>query len=122
MTLVNIHTVLSNVTFLFFLFMGVWGLIRAITKRGVDGSYLGAMIIGEGLFILQAIIGLILVFSGARPGRGVHFLYGVFALVALPGLFAYLKGEDDNQAQWYYAVAILFLAGVAIRAIGTGAG
>lgn len=122
MSLVEIHDVLSRVAVLFFFFMGVWGLIRAISKRGVDGSFLGAMIIGEGLFVLQAVIGLILVIMGARPGRGVHFLYGVFALVALPGLFAYLKGEDDNQAQWYYAVAILFLAGVSLRAIGTGAG
>ena len=119
-TIVQIHAVLSNSVVLFFLLLGVWGLIRAIRKNGVDGSYLGAMVIGEVLFILQALLGLILVIDGARPGRIVHFIYGSFALVALPGLFAYLKGDDSNQAQWYYALASLFLFGIALRAIGTG--
>lgn len=121
MSLVEIHGAISWTTVIFFGLMGVWGLIRAVRRYRVDGSFMGAMVIGEGLFIAQALLGLILVLTGARPGRTVHFLYGIFALVALPGLFAYLRGEDDNQAQWYYAIATLFLAGVAIRAIGTGA-
>lgn len=121
MSLVEVHSAFSWTTLIFFGLMGVWGLIRALRKYRVDGSFMGAMAIGEGLFILQAVLGLILVITGARPGRTIHFLYGVFALVALPGLFAYLKGEDDNQAQWYYAIAILFLAGVSLRAISTGA-
>ncbi|MCI0398422.1 MAG: hypothetical protein L0322_26300, partial [Chloroflexi bacterium] len=93
---------------------------RAIRKQGVDGSYMGAMVIGEGLFILQAILGVVLLFGGSAPGRTVHFLYGVFALVALPGLFAYLRGDDTNRAQWSYAILCLFLFGVSLRAIGTG--
>ena len=121
MSLVELHGAVSWTTLIFFALMGLWGLIRALRKYSVDGSFMGAMVIGEGLFILQALLGLILVITGALPGRTVHFLYGAFALVALPGLFAYLKGEDDNQAQWYYAIAILFLAGVSLRAIGTGA-
>ncbi len=119
-TIVEIHRVLSNTIVLFFLLLGLWGLFRAIRKNGVEGSYLGAMVIGEILFILQALLGVILVIGGAMPGRTIHFLYGVFALVALPGLFAYLRGDDSNQSQWYYAIATLFLFGVSLRAIGTG--
>ena len=120
-TIVELHRVLSNTTVLFFLLIGLWGLVRAIRKHGVNGSYLGAMVIAELLFVLQALLGTILLIGDARPGRIVHLIYGTFALVALPGLFAYLKGDDSNQAQWYYATAALFLFGVALRAIGTGA-
>jgi heme A synthase len=120
-TILEIHRVLSNTIVLFFLLLGIWGLVRAIRKMGVNSSYLGAMVIAELLFVTQAVLGLILVLDGARPGRGVHFIYGAFALVALPGLFAYLRGDDSNQAQWYYAIGILFLFGVSLRAIGTGA-
>jgi heme A synthase len=120
-TILEIHRVLSNTIVLFFLLLGLWGLVRAIRKMGVNSSYLGAMVIAELLFVTQAVLGLILVLDGARPGRGVHFIYGAFALVALPGLFAYLRGDDSNQAQWYYAIGILFLFGVSLRAIGTGA-
>lgn len=119
-TIVQLHGVLSNTTWLFFMLLGVWGLFRAFRKGTVNSSYLGAMVIGEGLFVLQAILGVILLISGERPGRTVHLLYGVFAIVALPGLFAYIKGDDSNQAQWYYAILTLFLFGVSLRAIGTG--
>jgi heme A synthase len=119
-TIVEIHRVISNSTVLFFLLLGLWGVVRAIRNRGVEGSYLGAMVIAELLFVLQAILGAVLMLGDARPGRIVHLIYGTFALVALPGLFAYLKGDDSNQAQWYYAIAVLFLFGIALRAIGTG--
>lgn len=120
-TILEIHRVLSNTIVLFFLLLGLWGLVRAISKLGVNGSFLGAMVIAELLFVLQAVLGVILLLDGASPERGVHFIYGTFALVALPGLFAYLRGDDSNQAQWYYAIGILFLFGVSLRAIGTGA-
>ena len=100
--------------------VGLWGLVRAIRKLNVNGSYLGALVIAEVLFVIQAILGAILLLDGARPGRTVHLIYGTFALVALPGLFAYMKGDDSNQAQWYYAIGTLFLFGIALRAIGTG--
>lgn len=117
----ELHEVISRSTLLFFLLLGLWGVFRAIRKNEVDGSYFGALIIGEGLFILQAILGVILIFGSAMPGRTIHFLYGAFGLVALPGLFAYMKGDDSNRAQWYYAILTLFLFGVATRAISTGA-
>ena len=121
-TLGQLHGVISNTAVLFYLLLGVWGLIRAFRKNGVDSSYLGALVIGELIFVVQAALGIILAIGGGTPGRGiVHYIYGAFALVALPGLFAYMRGDDSNQAQWYYALLTLFLFGVATRAITTGA-
>jgi heme A synthase len=118
----EVHRTISLSTVLFMAALGVWGLVRSIRDNGVDGSYMGALVIGELLFVVQALLGVILVIAGENPGRVVHFIYGAFALVALPGLFAYLRGDDSNRAQWLYTIATLFLAGVAVRAIGTGAG
>ena len=117
----ELHRIVSLSTVIFLGFLGIWGFVRSVRNNSVDGSYMGALVIGELLLITQALLGLILVIDGARPGRTVHFIYGAFALVALPGLFAYLKGDDTNTSQWYFAIATLFLAGVAVRAIGTGA-
>jgi phosphatidylglycerophosphate synthase len=116
----NLHQVLSNTTWLFFLLVGLWGMYRAIRGYSVDGSYLGAMAVGEILFIVQGLLGVILLFGPTSPGRSVHFLYGVFAIVAMPGLFAYLRGDDSNNSQWAYAIMTLFLFGVALRSISTG--
>jgi hypothetical protein len=117
----QLHNVLSNAAVLFFLLLGLWGLFRAFRKHGVDGSYMGALVIGELIFVVQAVLGIIMAIGGASPGRGTfHFLYGAFALVAMPGLFAYLRGDDSNKAQWYYGLAAVFLFGIALRAIDTG--
>ena len=113
------HIVVSRTAILFLALLGLWGVIRGFRKQGVDGSYLAAVVIGESVFIVQALLGLALVIGGALPARTMHFLYGAVALIALPALFAYTRGDDSNQAQWYYAILSLMLTGIALRAIST---
>jgi hypothetical protein len=121
MTLVQLHGALSQTTWLFFLVIGAWGVLRAARGMGVDGSYLGAMVIGELLFILMAVLGGILYIGGGRPiDTGIHVLYGAFALVFLPFVFMYINGDDTNRGQWIYAFSTLFLFGIALRSIQTG--
>lgn len=116
----EVHRVLSNTIWMFYLAIGLWGLYRALRGRPVDGSYFGAVAVIQIVIVLQAILGVILYLNGARPGRElVHYLYAAFGVVFLPGLFAYLRGDDSNQAQWIYALASLFMFGVILRIIGT---
>jgi hypothetical protein len=123
-TVVAIHSILSNTIWLFFLVLGIWGGFRALRSHGVDGNYLGAMVIGEGLYLFQGILGAILWANGLLDGLGrpfMHVLYGAFAVVFLPFVYlVWLKGEDDNRAQWALSFTTLFLFGIALRAIGTG--
>lgn len=122
-TVVAVHGALSNTAWLFFLILGIWGLYRAIRGFPINGSYLGAAVIGQLIFVLQAVLGFILWFAGGdaniqRPG--IHMLYGVFALVFLPFVYlAVLRGDDSNRGQWVMAFATLFLFGIALRSITT---
>jgi uncharacterized membrane protein len=119
-----LHEGLSNMAWMFFLAIGLWGLVRAIRGQAVDGSYLGAVAIGQGLFLLQVVIGVILWVNGrlsalARPE--VHVLYGAFVIVFLPFIyFTALRGDDSNRGQWVLAFSNLFLFGIALRLITTG--
>jgi hypothetical protein len=123
MGLTQLHATLQQTLWLFFLFIGLWGLFRGLRGQGVDGSYLGAMAIGQLLFVVEVVIGIILYIGGARPARTeIHVLYGAFAVVFLPFVFAYIQGDDSNRGQWIYAFATLFLFGIALRATQTGAG
>lgn len=116
----ELHRVLSNTVWMFYLLIAVWGLIRAIRGMSVDGSYFGAIAVIQIVLVLQAILGGILYLSGGRPDRQlIHYLYGAFGIVFLPGLFAYLQGDDSNRAQWIYALAALFMFGVILRITGT---
>ncbi len=121
-----IHSTLSNTVWLFFLALGLWGIFRAMRGQAVDGSYLGALVIGQVLYLVQGALGGILWLNGLLPNTGrptMHVLYGAFAVVFLPFVyFVWLKGEDDSpQAQWVLAFTTLFLFGVALRAIAVGA-
>lgn len=116
----EMHRVLSNTIWMFYLAIALWGLVRAIRGMSVDGSYFGAIAVIQIVITLQAILGVTLYLSGGRPERQlVHYLYGAFGIVFLPGLFAYLKGDDSNRAQWIYALAALFMFGVILRITGT---
>ena len=122
-TVVMIHGNLANTVWLFFLILGVWGLFRAVRGQGVDGAYLGAAAIGQLLFVVQAVLGVILWINGlaaaiARPE--IHILYGAFALVFLPFVYlAVLRGDDSNRGMWVLGFTMLFLFGIALRSIGT---
>lgn len=122
-TVVRIHAALANTVWIFFLALGLWGLYRAIRRMNVDSSFLGALVIAEGLYLLQGVLGVVLWVSGRSvyvPRMTMHVLYGVFAVVFLPFLFTYQRGDDSNRAQWVYALGLLFLFGIALRAIYTG--
>lgn len=121
----TLHTGLANMTWMFFLVLGLWGLVRAIRGQAVDGSYLGAAAIGQILFVVEIIVGGVLWLNGRlsallRPE--VHILYGAFVLVFLPFIYvAVLRGDDSNRGQWVLAFSTLFLFGVSLRLITTGA-
>lgn len=119
-----LHSTLANTTWLFFLAIGVWGIFRAIRGLGIDGSYLGAAVIGQLLFVVQAALGFTLWFGSWRAllhDPQMHMLYGVFALVFLPFVYlVWLRGDDSNRGMWIMGFATLFLFGIALRSIGTG--
>jgi len=119
-----LHQGLSNMAWMYFLAIGLWGLYRAIRGEGVDGSYLGAAVIGQALFVIQGIIGVVLWINGrlvALQRAEVHILYGAFVVVFLPFIYVTaLRGDDSNRGQWVLAFSTLFLFGVALRLITTG--
>ncbi len=120
----GIHGQLANTVWLFFLIIGIWGIYRGIRGYGVDGNYLGAVAIGQILFVVQIVLGIIVFLGGSRPVDGfMHWLYGAFSLVFLPFVYlVWMRGDDTNQAQWVLGFATLFMFGIALRSITTGAG
>jgi len=120
-TLVFIHNRLSVTVLLFMIALGVWGLWNFLRGEGMTGSYWGGLAIGEGLMIVQGVLGGVLYLLGGAPSRGIlHVLYGVVTLIAIPGAFAFTRGRSTRYETLIYAVVALFLAGVSVRARLTG--
>lgn len=116
-----LHARLLVTILLFFGVLTVWGLVGYLRGQAISGSYKGALAIGELLMLAQFLIGVLLLIGGAQPFRlSIHILYGIVAIITLPGTFAYTRGRDDRWEQLIYVVVCLFLCGIALRALSTG--
>jgi hypothetical protein len=119
MTISELHGRLSNTALLFFFFLSIWGYWRFFRKQGVDASYWGALAIGELLLLVQSGLGAYLWVIGLRPERGIHLLYGIVALLAIPAAYAYTKGQDTRADILIHGTTTLITVGLIFRAIST---
>ncbi len=121
-TIVILHARFANTVWLFLLILGLWSLWRAIRGQSVGGNFLGALVIGQVMILIQVVLGGILYLSGhggnlSEPA--IHILYGAFSLVFLPFVFLYwLRGDDSNRAQWVLTFAVLFQFGTIFYRFG----
>ena len=80
----------------------------------------GMLALGEGLYVIQALIGVVMALNGLAPARGiVHYLYGVIMIIAIPGIYLFTRGRNGKNEALLYAMMAFFLAGVAFRAMTT---
>lgn len=121
MVLVDIHGRLAITTLLYTLALALWAWWRYFRKEGVSSSYWGALVINEILFIAQGVVGAILYLNHLRPlGQGMHVLYGVIGLLGIPAMFLFTRGSEARRAMLIYGAGLLFMVGIAIRAMMTG--
>jgi hypothetical protein len=122
-TLAGLHERLAVTATLFTFVMAIWALATGLRGRGIDGNYLGALVVGELLLVAEAALGVVLLVGrGVSPARGVHLLYGLLAVLIWPFLFSYTRGErgGDRREAFLYAAGSLFLWGLVLRASTTG--
>jgi hypothetical protein len=120
-TLALLHARLLITILLFFGALAIWGFFGYLRGQGVSGSYRGALAIGELLMLAQFILGVLLLLNGQQAYRQtIHILYGIVAIITLPGAFAYTRGRDGRWERLIYVTVCLFLCGIALRALTTG--
>ncbi len=73
-----------------------------------------------GLGVLQALIGAIVYLQGYRPGEGLHFVYGIIVLGAVPVAYVYSDQKDVRRDIIIMAIAAAAVVGATIRAFATG--
>jgi heme A synthase len=120
--LLAIHQRLAIAGLLITLVIGLWGLFTFLRKRPATSGYRSTLVMTELLFVGQALVGIILFAAGnRRPHDGLHVLYGVLLLIALPIGASYTSSHDQRREPLVYGVVGLFMVGLTIRGILTGA-
>lgn len=115
-----LHQGFASVVLIYSGMMAVWGLFLWLRGRNPSGGYLGALILAEGVIVLQGLIGLVLLLLGHRPQDALHYLYGVVALMTLPTAYLYGDRGTERRDSLIFGLAGVFLVGIAIRAMTTG--
>jgi heme A synthase len=118
----QIHHILADMTSIYSLVMGAWGLFNFLRRKPPDGNYNGALALAVGLYFIEGLVGLILVFMGQMPARGIHFLYGVTIMITIPAIFFFTRGSNTSRESLFYGLGMVFIWGLSERASITGTG
>lgn len=118
--IVSAHQGFFTVVVIYAALIGLWGLFLYVRGSNPSSGYIGAIVIMEGIAIVQGLIGLAVVISGHRPHDPLHYVYGVVAVVVLPAAYFFSDNASERKDSLIFGLAGLLLVGIAIRAAATG--
>lgn len=116
-----LHARLAIALMMYMAIAAIWGIVLVVRHQPVSPAYRGILMIGEGVGVVEALIGLVLLVTGHRPGTVLHYLYGALIVLVLPMAYAIAQGRRPERHALIFTIAAAFLMGLAIRATGTGA-
>ncbi|MEO9049186.1 MAG: hypothetical protein ABI334_06210 [Candidatus Dormiibacterota bacterium] len=106
---------------IFAVLLGIWGTYLYFRNRELPGGYRSAYLIMAGLTAIQGLIGLAALAFGGQPAKGLlHMVYGVFAVLFLPGAYVYAQGGSKRRETVIIAGAAWVVSIAFVRGIFTG--
>jgi hypothetical protein len=107
MTLDTLHSALFNMHIMYSFVLGVWAAVMALRDRSISGNFWGAVATGTILALAVLLLGVVMTAQGLRVSRMItYYLYMLWLVIIMPGLFTLLRGRDDRSA----AIAFSFLS------------
>lgn len=109
---------------------GIWGLVLFFMKKQtIIRPWRFSLIFTAVVSLLQALLGIILLLMGQRPGPPgdslfyLHFVYGGIVALAIPVAVTYATGgKQPRRDILIYSLVALVLVAAAVRALMTGPG
>lgn len=94
-----VHQRLGVALIAFAILLGLLGAIQFLTRRRVSGGFRSGYLLMALLVVIQGIPGAIALFTGGHPKELLHIVYGLFAVVFLPGVYVYSRDrKPDTEA------------------------
>ncbi|HEX9475715.1 MAG TPA: hypothetical protein VGA41_03605 [Candidatus Dormibacteraeota bacterium] len=120
-SLVFLHTLGARALIAFSVLLGLWGAYGYFRHAQVSGGFRSSYLIMAGLTAVQGLIGLAVFALGQPPHRGVlHIVYGIFAVLFLPGAYLWAHGGSKRREAVILAAAAWIVAIAYFRGIATG--
>lgn len=115
----GIHETLYTTLLLLSILLTLWALFFIVTSRPVDGAFRSTYLLMVGTSVLQAVIGVVMLLDGHRPGSSFHFLYGVSLMVFTGAGYAFASRGDGRRETLIYGLMSLAAFGLILRAAAT---
>ena len=119
-TLGSLHGFAARALLAYAAALGIWGTYRYFRTQALDGGFRSSYLIMAGLTALQGLLGLATFLLGARPTELLHIVYGVFAVIFLPGAYLYAQGGSPRREAVILAGAAWVVSIAYFRGIATG--
>ncbi len=119
-TLAFLHGYGSRVLLISSIVLAVWGTLQYFRDRPLSGGFRSSFLIVAGLTVLQGLIGLASFALGLHPRELLHLVYGVFAVVFLPGAYLYSRSGSQRLEAVVLAGASWIVSIAFFRGIATG--
>jgi len=117
---VFLHTFGARALVAFAVLLGIWGAYGYFRHAQVSGGFRSSYLIMAGLTTVQGLFGLVLLVTGHAPIRLLHVVYGIFAVLFLPGAYLWAHGGSKRREAVILAAAAWIVAVAYFRGISTG--
>jgi hypothetical protein len=117
---VFLHRLGATALVAFAVLLGIWGAYGYFRSARVSGGFRSSYLIMAGLTAVQGLFGLALFVTGHPPTRLLHVVYGIFAVLFLPGAYLWAQGGSKRREAIILAAAAWIVAIAYLRGISTG--
>jgi hypothetical protein len=100
--------------------LAIWGTYRYFRNQQLSGGFRSSYLIMAALTAVQGLVGLAAFALGGRPTELLHIVYGVFAVIFLPGAYLYAQGGSHRREAVLLAGAAWIVSVAYLRGIATG--
>jgi hypothetical protein len=117
---VFLHRFGATALVVFAVVLGIWGAYGYFRHAEVSGGFRSSYLMMAGLTALQGLVGLGLFVVGHRPHTLLHLVYGIFAVLFLPGAYLWAHGGSKRREAIILAAAAWIVAVAYFRGMATG--
>ena len=117
---VFLHTLGARALVAFAVLLGLWGTYGYFRQAAISGGFRSSFLIMAGLTAVQGLVGLALFAVGQRPHTLLHLVYGIFAVLFLPGAYLWAHGGSKRREALILAAGAWIVAVAYFRGIATG--
>jgi CDP-diglyceride synthetase len=115
-----LHTLGARALLAFAVVLAIWGTYQYFRKAQVSPGFRSSYLIMGGLTAVQGLLGLAAFATGGRPTTLLHFVYGAFAVLFLPGAYFWARSGDRRREAVILAGAAWVVSIAFFRGIATG--